>query len=706
MITVELTACSILIYLFRTVLNLKNMESEKQVKTIKDYWNSLTESEKIYQKATIERLQKMRDTREKRYKEWNNLTYSENYDFNREADLAFTDMEVLVNKNNNGDSITSEFQMTTGATRTKDKSLISHLMAFNFEADIIAYDKDNKIVTDLGEATEDMIHRSLEVEDWDAKKIDMITEFVAQGNVFMREVYMKYPTKIHDNGNWKVGMPITDYKEDGNSITKWTNICERQFIPGKNVFLGDITQRNIQKQTIVAVYQELPESVAKQIFGKWDRWDYVKATIGKVCSDKIASIIKQDANFMHGVWWSEDYWNIQKPVDDVGILHVYDNVKKTYQIFANGVMMLPVGYSLYEISPSGKIPMAKGDAEVMTWFAYSKGIPANTLIDTRMYDQVYNSVVQKMLQSAKPTMGNNTGRLIPSWLLYSSRLIQGLRANMLEPLLPAESRTITNSDTAFIEIVKGIINDKSVDDAFSGEPIGVKTATEMLERKKNTIMKLFALVEGMIEFEEQMSKLRISSIFSKWTVPEESPYFEEQENIVDGVKSVIKVPKTRKGYKKEIIPTQFKETGKEWFRDVRFRSHEEKLPDVYDMAKEEDEMEKKLGKPVRISLLEVESLSRLFDWTWKVEVRAKQDEDSKLERMTYLDNKQRIANLFGVEVLNKEYTLQKIAQMDSEDPEKAYNAQQTPALPPEWGNPQNPLSGVMANAAADWLITA
>lgn len=101
------------------------------------------------------------------------------------------------------------------------------------------------------------------------------------------------------------------------------------------------------------------------------------------------------------------------------------------------------------------------------------------------------------------------------------------------------------------------------------------------------------------------------------------------------------------------------------------------------MAKEEDEMEKKLGKPVRISLLEVESLSRLFDWTWKVEVRAKQDEDSKLERMTYLDNKQRIANLFGVEVLNKEYTLQKIAQMDSEDPEKAYNAQQTPALPPE-----------------------
>ena len=333
---------------------------------IRDYWLSLSDSEQKYQLKETEQLQKMRDTREKRYKEWNNLTYTENYDLNRESDLAFTDMQVLVNKENTGDSITSQYQMTTGATRTKDKSLISHIMAFNFEADIIAYDKDNRIVNDLGEATEDMIHRSLEVEDWYAKKIDMITEFIAQGNVFMREVYMKYPTKIHDNGNWKVGMPINKFEKDKNSITKFTSICERQFIPGKNVFLGDITQRNIQKQTKVAVFQEVPATLAEQIFKNWDRWEYVKDTIGKTCTDKISSIIKEDANYTNGLWGSEDYWNLQKPVDDVGILHVYDNIKKTYQIFANGIMMLPVGYSLYEISPSGKIPMSKGDAEVIT----------------------------------------------------------------------------------------------------------------------------------------------------------------------------------------------------------------------------------------------------------------------------------------------------------------------------------------------------
>lgn len=53
------------------------------------------------------------------------------------------------------------------------------------------------------------------------------------------------------------------------------------------------------------------------------------------------------------------------PDDEVGILHVYNSINKTYQIFINGIMMLPIGYSIYEVSPSGLIPIAKGDAEII-----------------------------------------------------------------------------------------------------------------------------------------------------------------------------------------------------------------------------------------------------------------------------------------------------------------------------------------------------
>ena len=164
-------------------------------------------------------------------------------------------------------------------------------------------------------------------------------------------------------------------------------------------------------------------------------------------------------------------------------------------IIMNGIMMLPVGYSLYEVSPGGLLPISKADAEVIPNFAYAKGQPDNIIIDGKMIDMAYNAICTKMSQSAKPTMSNNSGKTIPRCLLFSGRLIQGVRASQFEPLLPQESRMIDNSDSTFMTAVRSVISDKTVDDAFSGDPLSVKTATEFLERKKNTIMKLFAMVE-------------------------------------------------------------------------------------------------------------------------------------------------------------------------------------------------------------------
>ena len=76
-------------------------------------------------------------------------------------------------------------------------------------------------------------------------------------------------------------------------------------------------------------------------------------------------------------------------------------------------------------------------------------------------------------------------------------------------------------------MVRQIISDKSIDGAFAGDTVDIDTATEMLERKKNTIMKLFSLLEGWKSLEEQLARLRIANIFTKWTTPEEVPVFEE-----------------------------------------------------------------------------------------------------------------------------------------------------------------------------------
>lgn len=91
-------------------------------------------------------------------------------------------------------------------------------------------------------------------------------------------MYEKCATVIHDNGNWEVGMKISDFVPDKNKVTKFTTTFQRQLILGKNVYLTNIQERNIQKQAKVAVYEEMNWSQARQRFGKWDRWEFVEKT--------------------------------------------------------------------------------------------------------------------------------------------------------------------------------------------------------------------------------------------------------------------------------------------------------------------------------------------------------------------------------------------------------------------------------------------
>jgi hypothetical protein len=230
-------------------------------------------------------------------------------------------------------------------------------------------------------------------------------------------------------------------------------------------------------------------------------------------------------------------------------------------------------------------------------------------------------------------------------------------------------------------MAREIIANKSVDDTFSGQSASVDTATELLERKKSTILKLFSLLDGWKSVEEQLARLRIASIYSKWTQPEEVAYFKDIVKVKDGITQIIgkdKTPSYKKNYKNEMVETKFKDTGKGGIRNIRFTGSEDKVPDprneddMYEMVREEEVMSKKYKKPVRISYIQSEEMSRLFDWHWYIEIRQSRLDDSNLDLMVYIDTKMRTANLFP-DSLNKEYTLTKIAKIQNEDADKAYN---------------------------------
>ena len=140
------------------------------------------------------------------------------------------------------------------------------------------------------------MNRSSEIEGWDEKRRDVYDEFVSQGNVFVRECYEKVPTVIRDNGEWKLGDKIADFVQDNNKITQFNTVSVSQLITGKNVYLSNIRQRNIQKQSEVCLYEEMSWSEAEKRYSKWDRWEFVVQTKGKTPASAIDSIVNTTQN--------------------------------------------------------------------------------------------------------------------------------------------------------------------------------------------------------------------------------------------------------------------------------------------------------------------------------------------------------------------------------------------------------------------------
>lgn len=681
-----------------------------QTTRLSKYWDKLTDKEKSYYKRTIMELEACRDQREQPFKEFDNLTYTQRYELQREADLSYNNLQ------GDADSRDKNYSLTTGITRHKDTTVLSHLASMEFEADIEPYDNENNIQLELGETAEDLVKKSRELEGYANKRLSIYRELIAQGDVFVEEQYIEQETfnkdcKNNDGNEWTPGMPVDAFRFDDKPIVTVYDSCETKLILGKYVYLYNITEQDIKKQSGVATYSELSFSEAETIYGNWDRWEFVKESLAtKGCTDKVSQIfntgiVSGEVGF--GAWGADFFWSIQKPgKGNVSIVKLYKQFTNEFMVFINGIMMLPVGFPLTKISPSGKVPIGKGSAEVIQNFTYSKGIPSNSYVDEKIFTYTYEALMKKLMQSAEPTLTNRTGKVLPRNFMQPSKVHTGLRASDLEPLLPAETRTITNSDTAFFGIVREILNTKTVEDAFSGGSEGSGTATEFLEQKKNTIGKLFQVIAGVRFLEEELAKLRIANIITHWTKSKNEAMFEETLELVEGVMTVTgkkQVPgKVSNKYRTETVKTKLKQENKQGVRVVRFHGADELLPSPREQQREEDKMEKEYKSPVRISYLNAAEFLKTLYWNWKVNIIPRSTDGSKLELLSYLDNKQRIANLFGIESIQRDYTLQRVANMNDEEYDKAYvpsnqqaQLQQMQSDLGKKGTEQNPLQSVM-----------
>lgn len=655
--------------------NIKVDDFKESVKSTKNAFALYTPEEKEYYKQLIKRLSQARDLQRIPLREYDDKTYIQQYNANRDADLSYNpdlDSEEGLGKG-----------VTTGLTREKDTTILSTLLSMNYKPNVTAFEKDNTIIAGLGNELEDLVVKSREIEVYDEKKQSIYRELIAQGVVYVEEVYTERKIPANVDINWSPKQKISEYKGDNYPIYDIEEKCEVKLHLGKYVLTSSMTEQEIQNNDLVATYEELDRGVAQTIYGDWDRWDLVPECVENETPFNENQERNSGADFL---------WNTFKVgKGKVGVTKVYERFSNKYMILLNGVMVLPVNFPLTKRSPSGLIPIAKGLGEVIPNFRDGKGIPSKTRVDQKLYDTVLRAMVGKAWQSFNPALGTKSGNNLSKDIIKANTLTSGIKKDDIFTILPEQLLSISNGDVSMFNILKEIINEKSVTDSFSGQNTEANTATEVINQKKQTMIKLISLIDGVKNLERRLVFLRIYNILVNYTKSQDVVFNEEVKEIIDGVEMITKKTKSSKKYKKFNTKTSFQD-GKKGQKITEFVGDDFEYPSVRDQIRYEDDMTKKYGMETRISYINAEWLRKL-QAIFNIDIIVSPDTDDNMQLLMFIDNLTRVANMFGVEVFKKDYVLQRISVKMNEDFDKLFQVEDNTLmnmLNQAMGNNQNP----------------
>lgn len=609
------------------------------------------------------RLSRARDQREDTHIELDDDTYSTYYLGNAKGASSYNPP-----RQNREDS-----RVVTGTTLEKENTLLSTLLNFNFDASLRPYDRFNNEIYELGETMEDLVVKSRKMERYEDKRRMIYKELLDQGTCFVEEVKVErivYDKKMREN-EWAMGgVTVSNIKWD-TKLKKLYSECECNLLAGTSVYLGNVKEFFIDKQPYAFIRDEIHYDEAKMLYGDWDRFKYVPRRVQFLAGEAEERLQYRD-------------WSVADTSDDyVEVIKYQDPLNNEFMILLNGVMMLPIGFPLTAISPSGAFTFAKGDAEpISRFFAYSKSIPAKTKVDQEVLDEMIRMILLKMKKSLMPPVANMSNKVLSRKIFLPAAIINGVNPDTIREIGKNDGPTAAEFNT--FQLMKEIINEKSVDPVFSGETAGDLTATEIIQRKQQQMLKLGQTVIGVINLEIQLVRLRIHNILANWTLP--------IDQRVDEVRKEL-----RDLYRTFDVETTFEDTGRKGRRIVSFDKEASESYSSEDGGKKlmqlENQIKDKTGQEIRFTFMDPDKVRNL-EATWEINITPTEKTSSELDRVMFVQNLAAAMNMFGPQSVNMDYAKQRFATLAKEDPEKFFvqtgNSSQQPLQNPAQDQNQAP----------------
>lgn len=477
-----------------------------QVDTKPDY----TPEQQNYYNFLITRLTKAQEMRDRLWPEFNNKTYLKQYEQNEK--VAMTYLEPVKNED--------EVKVASGTIESKLNTVLSNIEALNLSIEVLAFNKNDIPLHDLGTAITDIMERCGEndgdTDGGDTEKRQLRDkELLKQGTVFVQDRWVcKYrPEKILN----KAYDGSFDWQGWETKYAKAFEGPERTLLYGPNVYLGDITVFSMDDQPYVFTLEQISFNVAKTIYGDFDNFKYVKQGMPPPIAGLSGSGVGGRTIF------DQKFRLTTLKTDQVEIVKYQDQPRNEFQIMINGVMMLPIGFPLSAVTSGGKYNIAKQILyPINAQFAYGKGFCASGDIYelSRILDELIRLFVMKTRKSVTPAWINTSGKVISKRVLNAGNISMGVPVGALQKLDQSEAQGVTAGEYQFYKEILERIEESTVSPIFQGQ-FGKSntTATEVMQVQEQAQKALGLIVAACSMLEIKLGYLRLPIITQYWFAP-------------------------------------------------------------------------------------------------------------------------------------------------------------------------------------------
>ena len=482
------------------------------------------------------------------------------------------------------------------------------------------------------------IEHSYRLERFKKKIALLYWEVFSQGDAFVLDDWQvrNIPQSIAKKDDQIIkpdGMDYTYEFLDGLSYEDGEMIQTRQAVSkvldGRTIILGNPEIEDLQDQPRVTLEEVISREDTELIYKSLKRWKNVPNE-----KDWITNVTGEDKVTLFDA----------TRVADVGketVVHRYfDKEKNRFNIFLNGVMMLPRKTPMTLFYPRGNYPLTKVSGERLTGSAYSRSIPAKTKFNGDFVDWALQGLANKFEQGLDPALLIKGRYTITRDIFRGGQRTHGVTKSDYEKADP-DNKGITAPEFSFVKLLKEILESQTLNQTTTGEIADQATATAINAAQTNQIEKLGYLLDGIVNGFADMALRRAETIESKYTI-------KQKETIVDGKKINV--------YQNFTVSMGGMENS------VVF--DEEVGGETYDIGAKRDELftksfkDKKEGFPTAYYLVNPDSL-RNKKYGIDIEMIPERIKDTQLQIMQMRDEfgflRETFGSILNIETLKDEY---------------------------------------------------